>query len=432
VAEGRAAAGLAAHDAVAEAGEPGVDAEDDHGWGFWNAARMPSHRLALAMVDFDAEGLLEGLEGRAREERAELLRQLHDQGASLEELRDAVQRGRLLLLPAERLVGGEATYTAQEAADRAGIDVDFLIALQRVLGLPNFDRTARVFRDSDVEAARMARAYEDAGLPREAILETTRVLGRGLSQAADVMRSVVLRLVLRPGASEAEIATSYARATEALAPMLGPLLEQLLRIHLRQAVSAEIVSAAEREAGELPGAREVAVGFLDLVGFTRLGETVPPDELGRVAERLESLAGESVSAPVRLVKTIGDAVMLVSPEPKALIDTSLDIVAAADAEGEDFPQVRGGLAFGSALARAGDWFGRPVNLASRVTNIARPGSVLTTQELHEAVGEDGLRWSFAGSRSLKGIPGSVPLYRVRRAEPDDEPEPDDRRRRRKR
>jgi adenylate cyclase len=376
------------------------------------------------MVDFEAEGLLDGLEGQARADRLEFLRQLHDQGVSLDELRNAVRQGRLMLLPAERLVSGDAAYTAEEAAQAAGIDVDFLIALQRALGMPNFEPNARVFRSSDVEAARMARQFEEAGLPREAILETTRVLGRGLAQAADVMRSVVLRLVLRPGASEAEIATSYANASEALAPMLGPLLEQLLRIHLRQAVSAEIVSAAEREAGQLPGAREIAVGFLDLVGFTRLGEMVPPDELGRVAERLESLAGEIVSAPVRMVKTIGDAVMLVSPEPNALVDVSLDIVAAADEEGEEFPQVRGGLAFGAALGRAGDWFGRPVNLASRVTGIARPGSVLTTEEVHDAVGDNGYRWSFAGSRSLKGIPGNVPLYRVRRAAPEDEADPE--------
>ena len=384
------------------------------------------------MVDFEAEGLLEGLEGQARVERLELLRQLYDQGASLDELRDAARGRRLLLLPAERLVSGEAVYTASEVAEQAGVDVEFLIALQRALGLPNFEATARVFRSSDVEAARLARQYQDAGVPREAILETTRVLGRGFAQAADVMRGVVLRLVLRPGASEAEIATGYAQAMEGLAPMLGPLLEQLLRIHLRLAISAELVSAAERESGELPGAREVAVGFLDLVGFTRLGEMVQPDELGRVAERLESLAAEIVAAPVRVVKMIGDAVMLVSPEPKALIDTSLDVVTAADEEGEDFPQVRGGLAFGPALARAGDWFGRSVNLASRVTNIARPGSVLTTQELHEAVGDDGYRWSFAGSRSLKGIPGNVPLYRVRRAQPEDEAEPEPPKHRRKR
>lgn len=395
---------------------------------------MPSRTLRLAMaVDFEAEGLLDGLEGRARAERLELLQQLHDEGVSLDELRDAVRRGRLLLLPAERLVSGEAAYTAEEAAERAGIDVDFLISLQRALGLPNFERDARVFRNSDVEAARMAREFEETGLPREAILETARVLGRGLAQAADVMRSIVLRLVLRPGASEAEVATGYAQAAEGLAPMLGPLLEQLLRIHLRQAVSAEIVSAAEREAGELPGARDIAVGFLDIVGFTRLGEMVPPDELGRVAERMESLAGEIVTAPVRVVKTIGDAVMLVSPEPGPLIDTALDIVAAADAEGEEFPQVRGGLAFGPALARAGDWFGRPVNLASRVTGIARPGSVLTTEELRDAAGDDGYRWSFAGSRPLKGIPGPVPVYRVRRAEPEDEDTPpEDPRRKRKR
>jgi adenylate cyclase len=366
-----------------------------------------------ADVDFEAEGLLEGLEGQARAERLELLTLLHREGVSVEELRQAVAEGRLILLPTERLVGGESVYTAREVAERSGIELDFLVLIRGALGLPGFDLGARIYRDSDVEAARLAVAFEQAGLPREAILETSRVLGRGLAQSADVIRSIVLRLVLKPGASEAELAMSYAKAAESLAPMLGPLVEQLLRIHLRYAVSAEIVSVAEREAGQLPGAREIAVCFADLVGFTRLGETVPPDELGRVAQRLESLTTEVVASPVRLVKTIGDAVMLVSPEAPPLIEAALDIVDAADAEGEEFPQVRAGLAVGQALSRAGDWFGRPVNLASRLTGVARAGSVVATSEVHDAL-EDRYRWSFAGTRQLKGVPGVVPLYRVRR------------------
>jgi adenylate cyclase len=88
-------------------------------------------------------------------------------------------------------------------------------------------------------------------------------------------------------------------------------------------------------------------------------------------------------------------------------------VGAADAEGAEFPQLRVGLAWGSALSRAGDWFGRPVNLADRVTAVAKPGSVLVTRELRDAVAHERYRWSFAGARRLKGVRDPVALFRAR-------------------
>jgi adenylate cyclase len=144
-----------------------------------------------------------------------------------------------------------------------------------------------------------------------------------------------------------------------------------------------------------------------------MGEEVPADELGRVADRLATLAADTITPPVRLVKTIGDAAMLVSPEPDAMIQAAFGLVAAADAEGAVFPQLRVGLAWGSALSRAGDWFGRPVNLADRVTAIARAGSVLATRELREAVTDELYSWSFAGARRLKGVRDPVTLFRAR-------------------
>ena len=148
----------------------------------------------------------------------------------------------------------------------------------------------------------------------------------------------------------------------------------------------------EHSGVRLPGSREVAICFADLVGFTRLGEEVPPDELGRLAARLETLAAEVAEPPVWLVKTIGDAAMLASVEPEPLLDAALRLLDAADSEGHDFPQMRAGAALGPALPRAGDWFGRPVNLASRITQVARPGSLLVEREMRESARE-AYHWS---------------------------------------
>ena len=252
------------------------------------------------------------------------------------------------------------------------------------------------------------------------MVDVTRVLGRGLAQSAEAMRSLVLEMVLSPGATELELARRYAGAVESVMPLLGPMMEQMTRLHLRHAVRTEVISAAERQAGALPGAREINVAFADLVGFTRLGEELPPDELGGVADRLEVMTGDLLVPPVRLVKTIGDAVMLVSPEAEPLVATSLGLLEASDAEGEGFPQLRVGVASGPALSRAGDWYGRPVNIASRVVQIARAGSVLGTREIRDAAPES-YRWSSAGARTIKGVPDPVRLYRARRlgSEPGD-------------
>jgi adenylate cyclase len=164
--------------------------------------------------------------------------------------------------------------------------------------------------------------------------------------------------------------------------------------------------------GELAGSEDITVSFADLVGFTRLGERIPPEELGAVASRLGELASNVAEPPVRFVKTIGDAAMLVSYKPDPVIKATLALVEAAEQEGEEFPQLRAGMAAGPSLRRAGDWYGRPVNLASRITGKARPGTVLTSGDVKERADEK-YDWSFAHKRKIKGVSEQVALYRVR-------------------
>src|SRR5204862_1863862 len=112
------------------------------------------------------------------------------------------------------------------------------------------------------------------------------------------------------------------------------------------------------------------------------------------------------------------AVLPASTGPKPVLDAGLALLDAADAEGEDLPPLRVGTAIGPALSRAGDWFGRPVNLASRITQVARPGSLLAEREVRESA-PDGYRWSYAGERRLRGVTEPVPLFRARRLDDGD-------------
>jgi adenylate cyclase len=366
-------------------------------------------------IDFAAEGLLDGLEGVQRDERLALLEYLAGDGVSLAELHRATASGTLMFLPAERVIGGRARYTTAEVSRLSGVEEDFLVSVSRAMGLPIPAEDEAIYTDSDLEVVKMTNVARAVGISDAELLDMLRALGRGLSQAAETMRALPLRIVLEPGMSEPALAQRYASTVSELAPLIAPLVSGLLNLHLRQMAQSEAINAVERSGGRLPGSREIAVCFADLVGFTRLGEEVPAEELGQLAVRLEALTSAVVEPPVRLVKTIGDAVMLASIEPEPLLETGLSLLDAADAEGAEFPQLRAGVAVGPALSRAGDWFGRPVNLASRITSIARPGSLLAEREVRESA-RDGYRWSFAGERRLRGIRDPVPLFRARRLE----------------
>lgn len=366
-------------------------------------------------MDFAAEGFFDGLEGAALEERQALLEWLVGEGFGPDQLRRAHRRGLLVFLAAEREVGGVPRYTTDEVARMANVDPQLLKALRRAHGLPLPEVDAVEYTDVDLASAETARRFTDFGLTQEQMVATTRVLGRSLATVAETLRAVALETVLEPGATELELAQRYAAQVRAVMPLVGPMIVQMLSQHLRNMVQTEMVGATERLTGQLPGARDQAVAFADLVGFTRLGEEIAPEDLGAVAERLFTITREVVEPPVRLVKTIGDAVLLTAPEPDALVRTALALVDASDRASQqtsEFPQVRVGLAYGPTVARGGDVFGRAVNLASRVTTIARAGSVLATREVRDASREQ-FAWSSAHARRIKGLPEPVALYRAR-------------------
>jgi adenylate cyclase len=368
-----------------------------------------------ADVDIEALGLLDGLEGQARQERAELIAWLLDRGFDLDQICGSVAAP--LLLPANRALGDDGNYvSAREVCDSTGVELDLLQRLQSAVGLPRIeDPDAAVLLRADGEAAARAKFFIDMGVNPEETVAVMRVLMESLRHAAAMMKEVALKTLLRPGASEIELAQAAEELARRSAPRLGPMLEDLLLLELRHSFETEAVNAAERAAGTLPGARQVSVAFADLAGFTRLGEALPPEELQHVASRLTDLAHEVAASPVRFVKSIGDAVMLVCSYPVPLLEAILDLADAAIAN--DLPRLRIGIASGCAVTRAGDWFGSPVNMASRVTSAARPGTVLVAESARDAVGNAaGFDWSSGGARRLKGVSGEVKLFGVRRSD----------------
>jgi adenylate cyclase len=364
-----------------------------------------------APMDFEALGLLDGLEGEERDKRRRLLEQLADDGFSEQQLVSAVREDRLALLPVERVLGG--TLTAAEVEDRTGLPAGMMTRIRRQHGLPAPGPDDRVFSDEDVAAAKSMKLFLDAGFADERVDEITRVLGEGMGRLAATIAASFVETFLQAGESEDEVALRFAQLAEQLTPAFAPILVAAFTAHLRDSVQRGVLGRAELEAGDIAGTQDLAVCFADLVGFTRLGGEVEVGELGTVAGRLAALSASLTQAPVRLVKTIGDAAMFVSPKPAPLVEVALRLVDAF--EEEELPSLRAGIAFGPALQRAGDYYGNSVNLASRVTGVARPGSVLCTREIRDGA-RDEFHWSAAGRHKLKGVAGATPLFRARHAD----------------
>jgi adenylate cyclase len=367
-------------------------------------------------IDVEATGLLDGLDGETRAQRAELIPWLMERGFSVAEIRDSTQPG---LLASRRFFGEDGTHlSARQISEQSGLDLELLARIQRASGLPRVDDPdSAVYLRMDGRLAGYAQSFLDLGFSPDQIVLVVQVLAEGLTRATEVMRYTALAATMEAGSTELDIAKRSEVLLGAAGPLLGPMVTDLLQVQLLRQMETEAVTAAERAAGlSLPGAREVTIAFADLVGFTKLGEVVPPEDLEKLAHQLTDFAHQVAAPPVRYVKSIGDEVMLVSTDPAAMLEAMLDLVDATETI-DGFPRLRTGIASGPAVSRAGDWFGSPVNLASRVTSCARPGAILVAEPTYDAIGDDGrFTWSFAGARSLKGIKDDVKLFRARRAE----------------
>ena len=208
---------------------------------------MPALYVEAVTEEFDLEasGLLDGLEGKARAERAELIPWLLEQGVSVEQIRGAFMPA---LLASRRILGDDGTYvSARETSEKTGIDLDLLERIQRAMGLPRVDDPdAAVYLRADAEAAAFAQKSLELGIDPDQLVQITRVLAEGLSRAAEVMRYAALATILDPTATELEIAKNSEALVREVAPMLGPMIQEMLRLQLRHLLETEAVTSTGR------------------------------------------------------------------------------------------------------------------------------------------------------------------------------------------
>ena len=231
--------------------------------------------MCAVAIDFEAEGLLDGASDR--ESRLELLQSLEEEGFSLEELREATAQDRLALLPVERVLAGEGKlYTREELAEETGIDAEFSDEAARALGVPVREPGERAITEEEVELSRNAKTLLDAGIPPEAFLELTAVMSRSMQNVAASLSAVFGEAFLKAGDTERDLGLRYAEAMRNLGPLAAPTLQLMLNLRLREQIREAVIGQAELQTGRLAGSQPVTVGFVDIVGFTKLGEDVAP------------------------------------------------------------------------------------------------------------------------------------------------------------
>jgi adenylate cyclase len=345
--------------------------------------------------------------------QARIVARLRKNGHSLDQLREAARSGRLAYGYLEDLFQDAGpTCTLADAAEETGLEPALI---ERVWSAAGFSPASldRISRD-DIELLQALAAVLDAGLPLVAFLQLVRVYGQALAQIADaevkLFHLYVHEPLIREGVPGLDIAEELAGLASELMPLSGPIMDNVHQRLLQHFVAQDIVGHLEsvtEEDGNL-GRVRVALAFADLAGYTRLTEELGEEEALEVVERFVSAVEDSLPDDARVIKTIGDEVMIVGTDASALVDWAVGFQELAT----ERPLPRIGLHVGYALYRDGDYYGRAVNLASRVGARAAGGEVLVTREVVEAAGRH-LAFQHIGEVKLKGFDEATELFLAR-------------------
>ena len=367
-----------------------------------------------------ADGIVPVRRGRwtaAAAAQARVVARMRDRGHSLEELKRAGREGRLAFGFAEELFPrSEEQVTIEEVAEQTGLEPELIERIMVILGTPL--GRERLLNPEDVAAMRHCARVLAAGFPLVAFLQLVRVYVQAVRRIADaevrLFHLYVHEPMIRDAVPELEMAEEIGGLAGEVLPMATPLTEYLHARYLRFFLEQDVVGHMESELGE-SGSQvhhvPVTLCFIDLTGFTRYTEEEGDLEALDVVENFVRTVEETLPPEATIVKTIGDEVMVVSPDPASLTDWAVGLLARFP----ERPQPRVGIHYAQAVYRDGDYFGTHVNLAHRVVGRALAGEVMVTDTVRESLGERGLSCAPIGEVSLKGFPEPTELYLVRPA-----------------
>lgn len=347
--------------------------------------------------------------------QARVVARLRERGHSLEELKAAGKEGKLAFGLAEDIFADRSDrFTMDEAAERTGLDRTVIERVLTVLGTPTGgDRT---LSEIDIRAIGRLAAVSEAGLPIEATMQILRVYAQAVRRIADAeVRLFHLFLhepMIRDGMDSLEIAEEMGEIADRASDQAVPLFDYLHDRYVRYFLEQDVIGHMEAEFGGDTNLDHIRITlcFIDLTGFTRFTEEEGDSEAFSVIERFTEAVEATLPPDAGIVKTIGDEVMLVSPDPESLVEWAVGFLALF----EDRPKPRAGIHYGAAVFRDGDYFGSQVNLAHRVTNRALGGEVMITDPVRYAIeGHPDLETAPIGKVDLKGFPVPTPLYLVR-------------------
>ena len=347
--------------------------------------------------------------------QARVVARMRDRGYSLEDLKQAGRDGKLAFgFTEDFFADGSERVDISDAAAEIGLSEDLIERIMVVLGTPS--GRERSLSEVDVEAMRKLAAVADAGLPIEAVLQLVRVYAQAVRRIADaevrLFHLFVHEPMMRDGLGAIEMSNEMGDLVESVSPVTVPLLEYLHDRYVRYFIEQDVVGHMEDEFGgdnEIDQIR-ISLCFIDLTGFTRFTEEEGDAEAFSVIERFTEAVEATLPPEANIVKTIGDEVMVVSPDPVSLAEWAVGFLALFD----DRPKPRVGIHYGGAVFRDGDYFGSQVNLTHRVVNRALGGEVLVTDTVRDAIGEhQDLELDSLGEVDLKGFPVPTPLYLVR-------------------
>ena len=298
----------------------------------------------------------------------------------------------------EALLGQSPTLTRLEVAKKSGLAPEVNAARWRALGFPEMADDDVAFTKADVDALKVTEALINLGfIDRDSEEAFIRTVGRTFARLAEWQ----VRGILRP-ALEGESGSVSARDLKQVSEILrlgSKVQDYVWRRHLVGAASRMVLQHSDDTDSE-----PACAGFVDIVGYTTRSRSMTSDELAALVERFESVVTDLITEHSgRVVKTIGDEIFFVVDDPREAAFLGVELTEQ-HVHDDSFPNVRVGMAYGDLLYRLGDVFGPVVNMASRLTSVARPGRAVVDKQFAELAGDEpGIRLRRMPRTRIKGF-----------------------------